>query len=142
YELLERGTEPCVAVQLTYPDVPRPDKPIVFRGRTPVSDGEPGIGLIGAGAFASEVLVPALRKGGFRRFVSVASASGLSASRLAADAGFEKAVSGADAVIADPDVDLVVIATPHDSHALVVVKALQAGKHVFCEKPLAVTLDE
>src|SRR5205807_1394250 len=60
YELLERGTEPCVAVQLTYPDVPRPDKPIVFRGRTPVSDGEPGIGLIGAGAFASEVLVPAL----------------------------------------------------------------------------------
>ena len=62
--------------------------------------------------------------------------------RMAEQAGFEKAVSGADAVINDPDVDVVVIATPHDTHAAFAAQALRAGKHVFCEKPLALTMDE
>ena len=98
--------------------------------------------MIGAGAFASTVLMPAFKEAGFDRFVSVASASGLSARRLAERAGFERAVSGADAVIDDPDVDVVVIATPHDSHARLAAQALRAGKHVFCEKPLALTMEE
>ena len=42
-------------------------------------------------------------------------------------------------MIDDPDVDVVVIATPHDTHAGLVARALEAGKHVFCEKPLALT---
>jgi predicted dehydrogenase len=74
--------------------------------------------------------------------VSVASASGLSARRMAERAGFEKAVSGADAVIDDPEVEVVVIATSHDSHARFATQALRAGKHVFCEKPLALTMEE
>lgn len=44
--------------------------------------------------------------------------------------------------MADPDVEIVVIATPHDTHADLAVRALRAGKHVWCEKPLALTLDE
>jgi predicted dehydrogenase len=56
--------------------------------------------------------------------------------------GFEKAVSGADAVIDDPDVRVVVIATPHNSHATLVAQALRTGKNVFCEKPLALTCGE
>ena len=86
--------------------------------------------------------MPAFKEAGFDRFVSVASASGLSARRMAERAGFEKAVSGADAVIDDPDVEVVVIATPHDSHARLAAQALRAGKHVFCEKPLALTMEE
>jgi predicted dehydrogenase len=61
---------------------------------------------------------------------------------MAASAGFRRAESGADAVINDPDVGVVVVATPHDLHASLTVQALKAGKHVFCEKPLALTLEE
>ena len=143
YELVEKGEEPYVGIAFTYPGGELADeKPIVLRSPRPKTSGSPGVGLIGAGAFASTVLMPAFKEAGFDRFVSVASASGLSARRLAERAGFERAVSGADAVIDDPDVDVVVIATPHDSHARLAAQALRAGKHVFCEKPLALTLEE
>lgn len=140
YELIESRREPYLGVALTYEAAVVPDLPI--RLRAPQPGGGEGVGLIGAGAFASTVLVPAFKEAGFDRFVSVASASGLSARRLAERAGFEKAVSGADGVIDDPDVDVVVIATPHDTHAALAARALRAGKHVFCEKPLALTMDE
>jgi predicted dehydrogenase len=53
--------------------------------------------------------------------------------------GFEEATTDADALLADPDADAVVVCTRHDSHADYVVRALAAGKHVFVEKPLALT---
>jgi predicted dehydrogenase len=98
-----------------------------------------GLGLIGAGAFARAVLMPALTDAGFERLVSVSSASGLSAVRLAERAGFERAAPSAHAVIDDPEVDVVVVATRHNTHAALTERALRAGKHVFCEKPLALT---
>lgn len=140
YELIEKRPEPYLGVMLTYPDSP-PVRDRTVRLR-PAAVGGTGVGLVGAGAFATGVLVPAFQRAGFDRFVSVASASGLSARRLAERAGFEKAVSGAEAVIDDPDVDVVVIATPHDTHAGLAARALRAGKHVFCEKPLALTMEE
>lgn len=137
YELVESGTEPSLGVVFDYPNAPEPDRPIVFRRPRPAGLG---LGFIGAGAFARTVLVPAFKEAGFDRFVSVTSASGLSARRLAERAGFEKAVSGAAAVIGDPEVKVVVIATPHDSHTQLAAQALRVGKHVFCEKPLALTM--
>jgi predicted dehydrogenase len=74
--------------------------------------------------------------------VAVTSASGLSALRLAERNGFEEAISGAFSVIEHPGVDVVVIATPHESHAELATMALKAGKHVWCEKPLALTEEE
>ncbi len=144
YQALADGDEAVVGALLTYPEAARDEGPIAVRPRQRSSGGGPGprVGLIGAGAFASTVLVPALRDAGFDRFTSVASASGLSARRVAERAGFERAVAGAEAVINDPEVDAVVIATPHDSHAGLVALALRAGKHVFCEKPLALSFDE
>jgi hypothetical protein len=87
-------------------------------------------------------LLPAFRAVGFERLVAVASASGLSARRAAERHGFARAVPGADAVIADPDVDVVVVATPHESHASLTVRAFNAGRHVWCEKPLALSVEE
>jgi predicted dehydrogenase/threonine dehydrogenase-like Zn-dependent dehydrogenase len=140
YELVESGAEPSMGIVFDYPDAPEPDRPIVLR--SPRREAALGVGLIGAGAFARTVLIPAFKEAGFERFVSVASASGLSALRMAERAGFEKAVSGPDAIIDDPDVEVVVIATPHDSHARLTAQALRAGKHVFCEKPLALSMEE
>jgi len=139
YDLVEAGGEPSLGIVFDYPDAPEPDRPIVLRAP---AHGDLGVGLIGAGAFARTVLVPAFKAAGFDRFVSVASASGLSARRMAERAGFEKAVSGAQAVIDDPHVKVVVIATPHNAHARIAAHALRAGKHVFCEKPLGLTIEE
>ena len=142
YDLIERRSEPYLGVALDYGGNDTDDASIVFRPPAEAADERRGIGLIGAGAFASTVLVPAFRAAGLDRLVSVTSASGLSAARMAERAGFERAVSGADAVVDDPAVGVVVVATPHDTHAALATKALRAGKHVFCEKPLALTSEE
>ena len=158
YRLLDERTEPCVAIRLSYPAPPNlaaadqdaaadPDQPVRLRPRpagtsSPVGQAQPGVGWIGAGAFSTGTLLPAFREAGFERFVAVATASGVSARRAAERHGFEKAVSGADAVIGDPDVGVVVIATPHDVHASLASEALSVGQDVWCEKPLALTCEE
>jgi predicted dehydrogenase len=146
YQLIERRTEPYLAIRLTYPEAKgarglAADGVVRLRDAPPVSSS-PGIGWAGAGAFSTGTLLPAFRVAGFDRFVAVASASGLSARRAAERHGFEKAVPGADALLDDPDVQAVVIATPHDTHADLAARALGARRHVWCEKPLALTEDE
>ena len=147
YELIEERGEPYLAIRLDYQGGSDPHGSVQLR-QPPATSAvrpaavAPGVGLIGAGAFATGTLLPALRAGGFGRLVAVASASGLTAARAAQRHGFEKAVAGPDAVLADPDVTAVVIATPHDTHAALAVRGLVAGRDVWCEKPVALTEDE
>ena len=144
FRLLDQRSEPSLAIRLSYPASTVPDGP-VHVNPGPASRSAPGVGWIGAGAFSTGTLLPAFREAGFERFVAVATASGVSARRAAERHGFEKAVSGADAVIDDPDVSVVVIATPHDVHSELASRALAAERDVWCEKPLALTcadLDE
>jgi predicted dehydrogenase/threonine dehydrogenase-like Zn-dependent dehydrogenase len=141
YRLIGEHPEPYLAIRLDYPDAADPERPVQLRP-APAAHGQPGIGLVGAGAFASGTLLPALSAAGFSRLVAVASAGGLTAARLAARHGFEQAVSGADAVLTHPGVSVLVIATPHDTHASLAAQALTAGRHVWCEKPLALTEEE
>jgi len=99
------------------------------------------IGLIGPGSFASRVLIPAFVVSGARLEI-VGGGSGPSAEAARRELGFRRVAPSAAAVIADDDVDAVVIATRHATHADLAIQALDAGKHVFCEKPLALTKDE
>ena len=111
------------------------------RSSRPSSASGTRLGLIGAGNFAKALLLPAFRAQPGVSLQSVCSASGVSAAAVAKTHG-GRAVSAAADVIDDPDVDLVVIATRHGSHAEYVVRALSAGKSVYVEKPLALTDDE
>jgi predicted dehydrogenase/threonine dehydrogenase-like Zn-dependent dehydrogenase len=151
YELIERQADPYLAVQLTYPRKATADAPIMIgRAASPVgvtaarsrSKEPPGVGWIGAGAYSTGTLLPAFRRAGFKRLIAVTSASGITARRAAERYRFDKAVTGAFPVIDDPDVGVVVVATPHNTHAELVTLALKDGRHVWCEKPLALTLDE
>jgi predicted dehydrogenase/threonine dehydrogenase-like Zn-dependent dehydrogenase len=99
------------------------------------------IGFIGAGGYASKVLIPAFKKTG-AHLASIASNGGLSAAHAGRKFGFEEATTDVDAILANPSIDTVAIATRHDSHATLVCRALRAGKHVFVEKPLALNSEQ
>jgi predicted dehydrogenase len=112
-----------------------------LRPRVTSPGGAPRIGLIGPGRFAATVLVPALADAG-AQLELVGGGSGPSAEAAQRNLGFERVASSELAVINDPGIDAVVIATRHGSHAELVTRALAANKHVFCEKPLALDQEE
>ncbi len=103
--------------------------------------GAPRVALVGAGNFARRVFAPALSAAG-ARITSVASLGGVNASLLAREVGAPEATSDVDALLARADLDAVAILTRHAEHADLARRALAAGKSVFVEKPLALTLDQ
>jgi predicted dehydrogenase len=131
--------EPYLAILLTYPEAPAtPPNRVVHIAPSAPRQGGVGLGFIGIGAYARSVLVPAARTAG-ARFTIAAAATGLSAVNGAEKFGFEAAATDPDAVFAHVETDAVAIATRHATHADLAIRALNAGKHVFCEKPLALT---
>ncbi|GAB3789774.1 bi-domain-containing oxidoreductase [Spirosoma horti] len=99
------------------------------------------IGIIGAGNHAGATLLPALKAaGGVMKII--ASAGGLNATVLARKFGIAQSTTAYQQVLNDPEIDLCVITTRHDSHARLAIEALRAGKHVFVEKPLAIYAHE
>lgn len=99
------------------------------------------IGVIGAGNFTKMTMLPAL-KGSGASFKYIASQGGLSGTTLAKKFGFTHSTTNYKNILADEDLDLVMITTRHDLHASMVVEALNAGKNVFVEKPLALNDDD
>ncbi|NLD77548.1 MAG: Gfo/Idh/MocA family oxidoreductase [Acidimicrobiales bacterium] len=142
------GDPSALGIVLTYPEV-TPESvagsPLLSRNITlPAPRTRPGrgqVGVLGAGAFASGVLLPAVIDGG-GIVRTVVSSGGTSASLAAAKFGAGRASSDVSEVFDDDSIDTVVIATRHDSHARYVDRALRSGKHVFVEKPLAVTEED
>lgn len=99
------------------------------------------VSFVGSGSFATGMLIPAFKAAGakLRTVVSSGGVSGLHAGRKY---GFAQTTTDSDGVFADPDTDIVVISTRHDSHARLVLQALAAGKNVFVEKPLCLATTE
>jgi predicted dehydrogenase/threonine dehydrogenase-like Zn-dependent dehydrogenase len=145
YDLLADRTKASLGIVLDYQD--EASAPAIVRKiplHVPASApslGMPAVAFVGAGNYAGRVLIPAFRASGARLF-AVATANGINAARYGRQYGFALASTDVDAVLAAPEVDLVVIATRHDTHSEFVQRALAAGKHVFVEKPLAITGSE
>lgn len=95
------------------------------------------VGVIGAGAFANGVLLPGLSAAN-ARIKSISSSGGTSGSAAARRFDIETSTTDNGVLFGDPEIDAVVISTRHDTHARLVVAALEADKDVFVEKPLAI----
>jgi predicted dehydrogenase len=144
YELIS-SREPSLGVLIDYPtsaDVPETKlrrQTVRLHHPNALAPAGPRIAFIGAGNYASQVLIPAFKKIS-ANLACVASRNGLTAAFAARKFQFDEATSDLDAVLADPTIDAVVIATRHDSHASLVCRSLEAGKHIFVEKPLALNI--
>jgi predicted dehydrogenase/threonine dehydrogenase-like Zn-dependent dehydrogenase len=144
YEVITgKRKEPFLGVLLTYPEAPEAAKepkvifPVVHRPSSIVR-----LGVLGAGLYANATLLPAIRKIPGIELVGIASAGGLHAQHTGKKFGFAYAASSDAEILNDPDINAVAILTRHESHAELVARALQAGKHVFVEKPLAVNSEQ
>jgi threonine dehydrogenase-like Zn-dependent dehydrogenase len=100
------------------------------------------LGFIGAGSYASSMLLPHLAKHPAVTLATVATTRSLSAVNAQRKFGFESLTTDANMVLEDPTIDAVFVVTRHHSHADFVCRALEQGKAVFVEKPLALTRDE
>lgn len=142
YGVMERG-EPHLAMLLSYPAHAAPHAiGRRIERRAPTVQAKNRVGFIGLGNYAKGVLLPALSRVAGVELATVATATGISAGHSAAKHDFAAAATDPEAVLGDDRIDTVFIATRHDSHARLTAAALAAGKHVFCEKPLALTRDE
>ncbi|MEX1247504.1 MAG: bi-domain-containing oxidoreductase [Anaerolineales bacterium] len=133
------GKKPFLGVLITYPGASRKakaSKKLVVSTK-PLSKAKIGIGFLGAGNFARYTLLPALKGFSGIELVGIASASGRPAADLARRHRFRYAASDEAQILEDRNVDAVAVLTRHHLHARQTLAALKAGKHVFCEKPLA-----
>lgn len=102
---------------------------------------KPVVGFVGAGNYASRMLIPAFKAGG-AQLHTIATSGGINGVTHGEKAGFAKTTTDTQAMINDPEINTVAIVTRHNSHAKFVTDALNAGKNVFVEKPLAITFEE
>ncbi len=138
YQIMEAG-EPHLAMLLTYAGgaAQRIERRIE-RARPSPGRSASGVAFVGLGNYAKGMLLPAFRKASGIRLTAVVTSTGISAGHASEKFGFQTIATEPSAAFEDPATDTVVIATRHDTHAALTTEALQAGKNVFCEKPLAV----
>jgi predicted dehydrogenase/threonine dehydrogenase-like Zn-dependent dehydrogenase len=150
YRDLAAGSLAAVGVLLEYPapavDGEPPATTLLISGSRAAPRGTAGprlaVGFIGAGNYASSMLLPHLARLEGIRLAHVATTRSLSAVNAQRRFGFVTASTTADAVLDDESLDAIFIVTRHHTHAELVCRALQTGKAVFVEKPLALTGDE
>jgi predicted dehydrogenase/threonine dehydrogenase-like Zn-dependent dehydrogenase len=150
YADLADGSLAAVGVLLEYPERPAGSAPpatsrTVVATRQNLSRGsrQPlAIGFIGAGSYASSMLLPHLARLTTARLAHVATNRSLSAANAQRKFGFSTGSTSAAAVLRDESLDAIFVVTRHHTHADLVCRALETGKAVFVEKPLALTHDE
>lgn len=145
YEVIV-SREPHLGILLEYAS--KPETALVQRtlrigspASGPAATGEPTVALIGTGQHALRTLLPAMQNSG-ASLHTIADRKGVIAAHAARKFGFAWASTDSDSVLADSQIDTVLISTRHDTHARLVCAALRSGKSVYVEKPLALRQEE
>ncbi len=143
YDLIRGEREPHIGIVLKY-DVEKSQPRVIHvsESQESASSDTLCLGCIGAGNYASRFLLPHLQSQRDAHLKGLVTATGPSAEKKANKFDFEYCTTETQAVFDDEEIDAVVIATRHSTHADFTVRALEAGKHVFVEKPMVVNEDE
>jgi len=140
------GEQPYLGVLITYDEHELPEERRIFNHEAPYVQVKPGdfvaLGVLGAGNYALSTFLPTVKKVGGIAPVGIVSASGVSAHQAAHKFGFGFAASEEDTLLEDPSINLIAILTRHNLHSQQIQRALEAGKHVYCEKPLTINLEQ
>ncbi|MGH9847323.1 MAG: bi-domain-containing oxidoreductase, partial [Blastocatellia bacterium] len=147
YEIVTgKRSEPYLGILLQYsPEQSRAGQSKIVTLRDKRGAGEVRLGVIGAGNFARSVLLPRLAKNAQVSLAGIATAMGRNAKAVGEQYGFGFCTTDYRELLARDEINTIVIATRHDTHARFAAEALRAGKTVFVEKPLAIneeSLDE
>jgi predicted dehydrogenase/threonine dehydrogenase-like Zn-dependent dehydrogenase len=142
YEMILKGSEPHLAVIFEYGEnkQPRVRAALPSPALSPVEGV--ALGVIGAGNFARGVLLPRFKENPSVSLRAVATARGITANAVAKQFGIPVCAESAEEILADVGVNTVLVATRHNLHGQAVVQALKAGKNVFVEKPLCLSVEE
>ena len=127
-------------LQFNSPARQRMVRQVTLKPGTTFAAQRPVMGFIGAGNYASRMLIPAFKAAG-AQFHTIVTAGGINGVIHGEKAGFAEASTDMADLLANTVINTVAIVTRHDTHARFVAQALQAGKHVFVEKPLAIDQD-
>jgi len=144
YDLIEgKRKEPYLGIVLNYrkPGAGDASAAKIVTNSAPLDKSAIGLSFFGAGNYATASLLPYMQSHAGIDLRGLVTASGSSAQGVADKFGF-RFCAGELSGLFDNDTDAVVVTTRHDSHASSVIAALQAGKHVYVEKPLALTIEE
>lgn len=143
FDSLSDGSMRSVAALLSYPQLTEVKRTIhIAKVKPAVQKDQINVGLIGVGNFARNYHVPNLNRVNGFKIKYLASASGTNAASSAALYPVDSLTSDYTEVLNDPEVDLVMVATRHDTHAKIAIEAARAGKHIFVEKPVVTKLEE
>jgi predicted dehydrogenase/threonine dehydrogenase-like Zn-dependent dehydrogenase len=149
YETILDPASNSLAVLLRYPAAMATDPLADFQPKRKIGVGPAapalskiGVALVGAGNLARWVHLPNLKKISNAHLRAIHSSSGHRGKNYALRFGADYCASDYDEILRDPEIDLVVIVSRNPQHASQAIAALQAGKHVFVEKPMALTEEE
>jgi len=136
YDMILARKESFAGVLIKYDESKLPTRKVQLK-QASFLPSEVNVGFIGAGSFAQNILLPRMK--GLYNFKGISTARGNSARYVADKYGFEYCSDKADDLIKDEKLNTVFITTRHNLHFEYVLKALNAGKHIFVEKPLVMT---
>jgi len=133
--------EKYLGVIFSYPNNEEKNKNIIVKSEVKAQD-KIGIGLIGSGNFARNTILPNLTKIDDFELVGLSTSGSTSAGQTIKKYNFKYSTTEYKKLLEDKDIDLIIIATPHNTHAKFAIEALDAGKHVYVEKPLAINMEQ
>lgn len=139
YQMILDRNEPFMGIVLKYNIDKKIANKIILKESNALA-GEPSVAFIGAGSFADNILLPGFK--GKCALAGVATSRSNNSKNIAAKYGFNYCTDKASELISDKNVNTLVIATRHDSHAAYVMEGLRNNKNVFVEKPLCINEEQ
>ena len=141
YDMVLQKSEPYLGILIRYDTEKEIDRRRIAVTSVPAA-GKVTLAFVGAGSYAQSHLLPNLPDGPDVVRKTVMTSTGTTSKRVAEKFRFGSCTSEESDVFGDDSINTVFIATRHNTHAEYVIKALEAGKHVFCEKPLCITEEQ